>query len=261
MSRNLQENQQPYCLPKDDNEIFESMHQDDSKDIVPAVYKVLDKIQLPYRAQLIAFLEDIDAKYGQYISDEEIDKIDALLFDDKGQENFITAKGFNDIAKFVKKQEHKLNAQDIADFDALNAAYRLKVKIFLNTTIDSNKETPLIHACVWGVVEAAEVLKQEGADMPDNILKKAIGWSGIETVNWALRNGAKITPQDIILAKEYRKVDIADKLEGIYKKEHPDYEGGFETPKPFDFKERTSCGTSRIGKSRLTPPPHLRDGR
>ncbi len=261
MSIDFQENRQLYNLPPDDNEIFESMHQDDAKDIAPAIYKVLDKIQAPFRTQLIKLLEDVDEKYHRRIEEVEIDKMNALLFDEQNQEKFITAKGLDEIAKFIKKEEHHVGSDEIADFDSLNATYRSQIKNFLNTTTSTNHETPLIHACVWGKIEAADILVKEGADIPNNILQKTIMWSGIEMVNWVLDNGVEITPQNIIKAKECGKEEIAQKLEEVYKKAHPDCKDVFEIPKPIKFKEYTPLGTSRIGKSRIKRFPDSREGR
>lgn len=212
-----------FSLPEDDNEIFEAILQEDSSKTASAVYNVLDKIQAPFRERLINWLEEVDEKYGENISDEQIEKIDALLFNEKGQEKFITAQGFEDIAAFVKNKNHALSDKDIAVFDNLNMAYRSKVKNFLNATLDINNETPLIYACVWGALEAAEILKQEGADIPNNLLQKTIQWSDMQTVDWVLHNNVQITLQDIAAAKQCAKDDIAKHLECLYKQKHSDY--------------------------------------
>lgn len=259
MNNDFQENDPILHMLKDDHTIFEAIMKDEPNKI----YEILDGIQAPYRKSLIEMLENIDEKYHEHISDEEIEEINVLLFDEQNQDKFLTVDAFHQIASFLKKEKYGLSPADIQAFEILDNKHRSDISNFLNTVTTHNDETPLIHACVWGKLKAAEIIKNEGADMPANLLRKAIQWSSLETVNWVLdNNGGIVTLGDIETAKNGLKKDVFRKVEGVYKRTHPEYKTSDETSVLEEKKERCPQGTSRIGRRASIPgKPRSRDGR
>lgn len=198
----------------DDPRIFETIMEDDPQKI----YQELRAVQAPVRAKIISFLEDIDQKYGAHIGDDEIAKVDEVLFTSEDEEKYLNAQAFEIIGAFLNKKCHGIAKADKETFENLTQESKRIVSSFLNQTKSVNNEPPLLHALIWCKFKVADVLRKEGAALTDEMIKKNIIWSMDKnrSIKWLIDAGSRVTDEDIQKAREYERYEIVEILKTAY---------------------------------------------
>lgn len=198
----------------DDPRIFETIMEDDPQKI----YQELHAVQAPVRAKIISFLEDIDQKYGAHIGDDEIAKVDEVLFTSEDEEKYLNAQAFEIIGAFLNKRDHGIAKADKKTFENLAQESKRIVSSFLNQAKSVNNEPPLLHALIWSKFKVADVLREEGAVLTDEMIKKNIIWSMDKnrSIKWLIDAGSRVTDGDIQKAREYERHEIVEILKTAY---------------------------------------------